>query len=137
MTENINQNLGGAFCELLSLEKGKRYTVALMNEFGIGVSVLKFVLEDSKAAPYAQYSESVALKFKIKGKRNSSGLRFYGSKSFAIWEGWVDVNSEAFTVPIFENGLSCQRSRYSSFDGRYLTDAIESVRTKPLFSKIN
>ncbi len=137
MTENINQNLGGAFCELLSLEKGKRYTIALMNEFGIGISVLKFVLEDSKAAPYAKYSQSVALKFKIKGKRNSSGLRFFGSKTLAVWEGWVDVNSEAFTVPTFENGMSCQRSRYSSFDDRYLTDAIASVATKPLFSKID
>lgn len=47
MTENINQNLGGAFSGLLSLEKGKRYTIALMSEFGIGVGVLKFVLEDS------------------------------------------------------------------------------------------
>lgn len=137
MTENINQNLSGAFSGLLSLEKGKRYTIALMSDFGIGVSVLKFVLENSKAAPYAQYSESVALKFKIKGKRNFSGLRFYGSKSFAVWEDWVDVNSEAFTAPTFQNGLSCQRSRYSSFNERYLTDAIASVATKPLISKID
>ena len=137
MDKNNNQKLGGDFNQLTTLSKGERYTLVTMSDFGIGVHSTQFTLEDVKVSHYAQYSESVQLIFKIKGTRKLRGLRFHGSKSFAIWKGWQNVNTEAFTVPHISNGFICRESRYSSFDDRYLTDAIASAPIAPLFSKLN
>lgn len=137
MDTNNNQKLGGEFNELTNLEKGKRYTLLMMSDFGIGAHSMQFTLEDIKVSPYAQYLESVHLVFKLKGTRKLRGLRFYGSKSLAIWKGWQHVNTEAFTAPSVSGDFIVRKSRYPSFDNRYLTDAIECAASAPLFCKIN
>lgn len=137
MDANDNQKLGGDFNELTVLEKGERYTLLMMSDFGIGAHSMQFTLEDIKVSPYAQYSESVHLVFKLKGTRKLRGLRFYGSKSLAIWKGWQNIATETFTAPTVSGDFIVRKSRYSSFDKRYLTDAIEGAVSAPLFCKIS
>lgn len=141
MKSNGNQNLNEGFLALTSLKKGERYTLLTMSGFGIGVCASVFTLQDVKVSEYAQYSESVQLIFKLKGARTLQGMRFHGSKSFAIWKGWHNIKTDAFSSPEVteSNGtqVTVSRSLYSSFDERYLTDAIASVSTAPLFSKLN
>ena len=123
--------------DFLKLETGKRYTLLTMSCFGIGASCVQFTMETVKFGKYAQYEDSVELVFKLKNKRNLRGMRFYGNNSFAVWEGWIQSNTnafEAFPCSIFPQA---QKSKYLSFDKRYLTDAIASVSAKPLFTNIN
>lgn len=137
MNTNINENETEGFTKLTTLEKGQRYTIATISEFGIGINAIQFTLENVTVSPYAQYSESTQLIFKIKGTRKLRGLRFHGSKSFAIWQGWHEIKNEAFTAPIISHGLVCKQSLYLSFDKQYLLDAIKSTSVPPLFTNIN
>ncbi len=137
MSTSIKQNGTEEFTTLTTLEKGQRYTIATISEFGIGINAIQFTLENITVSPYAQYSESVQLIFKIKGTRKLRGLRFHGSKSFAIWQGWHEIRNDAFTAPTISNGLVCKQSLYMSFDKQYLLDAIKSTSVSPLFTNLN
>jgi hypothetical protein len=136
MNTNINQNRAEEFSILTTLEKDQRYTIATMNEFGIGINAIQITLDNVTVSPYAQYSESVQLIFKIKGTRKLRGLRFHGSKFFGIWQGWHEIKNEAFSAPTISNGLVCKKSLYLSFDKQYLIDAINSTVVTPLFTNI-
>ena len=138
MEPNETKKLGGDFAALTTLEAGERYTLLIMSGFGIGTIAMQITVESVKVGPYAQYSESVQVIFKSKGKRKLMGIRFHGSQSFAVWSGWVDVSTNAFTVPVAtETGFIARQIRYLSFDIRYMTDAIASAATSPIFSKID
>ncbi|MBX3041650.1 MAG: hypothetical protein KF789_13170 [Bdellovibrionaceae bacterium] len=135
--ENIkSEKIGGEFHALTQLERGQKYT--LLTQGGFGAIAQKIVLQDIKVGPYAQYSESVQLIYKPKGKRNLSGSRFHGIASCVVWAGWVDVNTDPFKPSeISSTGMVVRSSRYSSFDSRYFTDAIASVSATPIFSKVH
>lgn len=122
--------------DLLSLESGKRYTLLVMSDFGIGVHAIHLTMEKTKVGKYAQYSDALELIFKPKNKRILRVLQFYGKKEFAIWENWIAVDTEAFTKGEDTPFATVKRSKYPSFDKRYLTDAIASVSEKPLFAKL-
>lgn len=138
MNTNEQQKIGGEFHALTQLESGQKYTLLVMSEFGIGAIAMQITLAEVKVSSYAQYSESVQLIFKPKGKRTLRGYRVHGSQSCAIWKGWLDIDTNAFEVPILsESGLICRKSRYLSFDAGYMTDAIASAKAVPMFSKVN
>ena len=139
MQNSESRKIGGEFHTLTTLEKGQKYTVLVSSALGIGVVAIQFTLEDIKVSTYAQYPESVQLVFKAKGKRKFQGMRFHGRESCVIWQGWVEVDTNALTEPKEDSktGFICRASKYASFDTRYMTDAIASVSTQPLFSKLN
>lgn len=123
------------FKDFSKLERGGKYTLVLEGEMGF-VSKIHFTFEALKHGSFAQYTDSVELIFKITRKRNFSCVRFYGSKSFALWEGFVDPQVDPFTTPVTEGIMTVQRTKYLSCDPRYLTDAINSVSQKPLICRI-
>lgn len=128
--EQINQ-----FSDLLNLECGKRYTVIVDNEMGFGVSAVQFTLHETKTGRYAQYENCVELIFTPKKKRNLHSLKFYGRRDFAIFEGWVEVNTDPFSAPEDQGIMVVRRMKYSSCDSRFMDDAIASVKATPLFIK--
>ena len=135
MTSLNSPKIGGKFHPLTTLEKKHQYTLLLMSGLGIGANAIQFTLEDMRVNQYAQYEESVQLIFKLRGKRKLMATRFHGDTTYALWVGWVDLDTNAFEAPTLSNGgLVCRSSRYSSFDKRYLTDAIASATVPPLFS---
>lgn len=121
------------FRELIKLSVGQRYTIASMGDFGFCNST-QFTLEAIRVGRYAQYDHCVELIVKPKGKRNLRSIQFYGCKVFALWAGWVAVNTDAFGAPTQEGPVIARRSRYLSCDERFLTDAIASVQQRPLIS---
>ena len=122
--------------DLLSLQVGKRYTVIVDSEMGLGVVATNINLEAIKVGRYAQYDNCIELIYKRKGARQLRGMQFYGKKSFAIFEGWIAVNTNPFSPPKHDGIFVCQRSKYLSFDDRYLTDAIASAGVSPLYTKL-
>lgn len=128
--EQINQ-----FSDLLNLESGKRYTVIVENDMGFGVSAVQFTFHSSKLGRFAQYENAVELIFTPKKKRNLHSIKFYGKKDFALFEGWVDVNTDPFSVPENQGIMVVRRMKYSSCDSRFMDDAIASVKATPLFIK--
>lgn len=126
--EQINQ-----FSDLLGLENGKRYTVIVENSMGFGVSAVQFTFHSAKVVSFAQYENAVEIIFTPKKKRNLHSIKFYGKKDFALFEGWVEVNTDPFGPPEDQGILISRKMRYSSCDSRFMDDAIASVKTAPLF----
>jgi hypothetical protein len=124
------------FRDLLKLETGKRYTALLESEFGLGVHAIQFVLDTVRVGRFAQYAHCIDLIVKIKRKRDLQAFKFYGKKSFAIFDGWIEVNTDPFG-PVDNSGvLPSRQSKYLSFDERYMTDAIRAAGVKPLCEKL-
>lgn len=128
--EQINQ-----FSDLLSLESGKRYTIIVENEMGFGVSAVQFTFQESKMRRFAQYENCVEIIFTPKKKRNLHSIKFYGKRDFAIFEGWVELNTDPFSAPEDQGIMVVRRMKYSSCDSRFMDDAIASVKMAPLFVK--
>lgn len=128
--EQINQ-----FSDLLNLEVGKRYTVIVENDMGFGVKAVQFTFHSSKLGRFAQYEHAVEVIFTPKKKRNLHSIKFYGKKDFALFEGWVDVNTDPFSAPEDQGIMVVTRMKYSSCDSRFMDDAIASVKATPLFIK--
>lgn len=124
------------FRDLLKLEIGKRYTLLVNSEMGLGVAAVQLTLEETRAGHYAQYDDAVEVIFKKKGARNLRAINFHGNKSYAIFDGWITVNTDPFGPVIKDGPISHQRSKYLSFDDRYMTDAIASAGVPPLFTKL-
>ena len=137
MTNESITTTGGEFHALTQLKKGEKYTLLTMSQLGIGAVSFQITVEGVKVGRYAQYEESVQLIFKRKGKRKLDGLRFHGSKSCAIRNGWIDLYTDPFTAPrLGATGFFSYESRYVSFDQRYMTNAIVSAPVPPIFTKL-
>ena len=52
------------------------------------------------------------------------------------FEGWIDVDTNPFGPEIDEGRVTVKRSKYLSFDDRYMTDAITAAGVKPLYEKL-
>lgn len=116
---------------LEKLEPGKRYTLFSISDFGFPYA-MHITLEEAGIRPYAQYQESAYLSFKQKKHRRLSSVIFTPIKRFAIWEGWIDVNADMWGESEKSgNGVTVTQSKYSSFDGRYFQDGLDSA-PKPL-----
>lgn len=123
------------FSDLLNLEIGKRYTVLVENEMGFGVNAVQFTFHSSKLGRFAQYENAVEVIFTPKKKRNLRSITFYGKRDFALFAGWIDVNTDPFSAPEDQGVIVVRRMKYSSCDSRFMDDAIASVKTTPLFIK--
>lgn len=124
------------FRDLLKLELGKRYTVLVDNEMGFGVSAVQITLDSIRVGRYAQYDNCITLVFKRKGARSLVGMAFYGSKSFAIFAGWVELNTDPFGPSEDQGIITVRKMKYASCDERFMSDAIASAKAAPLFSKL-
>lgn len=128
--EQINQ-----FSDLLNLESGKRYTVIVENSMGFGVNAIQFTLHEAKIGRYTSYEECVELIFTPKKKRNLHSLKFARRTDVALFEGWVEVDTNPFGEPEDQGIMVVRKMKYSSCDSRFMDDAIASVKTAPLFIK--
>ena len=66
---------------------GEKFTIVGETDFG-GHYYLHVRAYSARIVPYAQYKESLVLYFHKKGARSVSGLRFYGTRPFALFSGW-------------------------------------------------
>lgn len=123
------------FRDLLKLEPSKRYTVLVESEMGFGVGAIQFTLHSVQVGRYAQYDNCIELIFTPKKKRNLHSIEFYGRRDFAIFDGWVEVNTDPFGPTEDQGPITVKRMKYSSCDERFMTDAIASAKVAPLFVK--
>lgn len=114
------------------LEADKSYTLVKMGEWGFPYK-LHFKVHSLQYGPYAQYPESLVIYFIEKGKRKVKGIRFYGSASYAIWEGYQEVNTEMYVSSDKHEstGMIVSKS-LRSFSPEYLKRALNSVNVKPM-----
>ena len=117
------------------LKVGNLYTLFRYNDFGFPSS-LQFKLTEMKIEPWAQYRQSLVLIFIPKGKRKERVIRFYGENRLAIWEGFVNPNTDIFSAPVIKDEIAVQKSLDSCFSGTFMERALNSVVQKPLISII-
>lgn len=125
-----------AFRDLFGLTVGDRYTVLVESEMGFGVHAVQMTLDSIKVGRYAQYDNCIDLIFKPKGKRNLHCIKFYGRKAFAIFAGWVNVNTDPFGPTEDLEPMTVKKMKYASCDDRFMTDAIASAGVAPIISKL-
>ncbi len=123
-------SLTSQFKDFLQLKVGEKYTLAMMGDMGFVFS-RQFIFHSLEFGKYAQYTDSVKLIFKEKRKCNLAAITFYERKSFAIWAGFVEPNTDIYGGAKEEGGLIIQESKYLSCDSQYFTDALKSVDQKP------
>lgn len=123
------------FRDLLTLEIGKRYTLIVESEMGFGVGAIHFTLQSVRVGRFAQYDNCIELVFTPKKKRNLHSTKFYGKKDFALFDGWVDVDTNPFGPAEDQGIMTVRKMKYSSCDERFMSDAIASVKVAPLFMK--
>ena len=128
--ESVNTS---QFKDFASLIQGERYTVLYLNEMGMGASSVQFVHHEARFGSYAQHSDAVQLIMKPKRKREFRQMWFHGSKEFAVFQGWVELDTEMFSAPVDDGLFTSRKAKYLSFDKRYLFDAIKSAKVAPLF----
>lgn len=112
------------------LEKGKKYTLVYISEFGFPV-VEKITFDSMQFTTYAQYSDCVKLIYKPYKKRTMYKKYFYNC-SLMIFEGWQDIKEEDTKEVIKDDGsVRITRSKYSCFSSSYIDD-IEKILKNPL-----
>ena len=108
--------------EAANLKKEGRYTIFTISDFGFPAA-MQITLKEITNTRYAQYDDAVRLVFVLKGKRKLFQKYFY-STSFIICEGWVNVdNSKSTELVSKDSTCTVTRSKYCSFDSRYIDDA--------------
>lgn len=114
-----------------NLEKGKKYTLVYLNEYGFPIAD-KITFDSMNVCQYAQYTDAVKMTFKRYKKRGLTGRYFYNC-SLAIYEGWHDSTKQDVynTVEETENA-TIYKSKYTCFDARFFSEMVERLG-KPLF----
>lgn len=109
------------------LEEGGKYTLVYLNDFGFPVAQ-KIKFHSMKCTTYAQYSDAVEMVFTPYRKRNQVKKRFYNC-SLMIFKGWQDLKEED-TQEVLKNNESVKitKSKYASFDSRYIDDLENSFK---------
>lgn len=110
----------------------KKATIVGFHMLGLPY-MIHVTLLDAKIGNYAQYSESVVIYFKEKGKRKPSGCRVNSRNDGGciIYEGWVNPDVEPFPITT-ERG---NKQSLSSFSDQYLVTAINSLpNNTPFFN---
>lgn len=123
------------FSDLLNLESGKRYTVIVKNSMGFGVNAIQFTLHEAKIGRYSSYEECIEIVFTPKKKRDLHSLKFARQTDVALFEGWVEVDTDPFSAPEDQGIMIVRSMKYSACDSRFMDDAIKSVKATPLFIK--
>ena len=121
------------FKDFASLIQGERYTVLFLNEMGLGANSVQFIHHEVHFRAYAQHTDALQLIMKPKRKREFRQMWFRGSKEFVVFKGWIDLDTDMFVAPSVEGPVTVCRSKYPSFDKRYLLDAIKRAKVAPLF----
>ncbi len=106
---------------------GQKVTIFMVNDFGFP-RLIHCKVFTVKVKPFAQYSETIELRFVPKGKRNVSGIRLYDSDDLLVYAGHVDLNAEMF-VDGNESDMC--------FSNDYFTRALASTNEVPLIKMIN
>ena len=102
---------------------GNAYTFVYINDFGFPVA-MKCTLHGYEATTYAQHSDVMAFTV-TEGRKRRQCKRLFYNQSLAIFSGWYDLPDDVLWVTLKEeNGVTVRRSRYESFDERFLDDAL-------------
>lgn len=108
------------------LKQGQKITIVRDGAF-VMPSVTLATVESVTHEQYAQYTDSVKVNVKIKGKRGLYSVRFYRQDS-AVYDGWLeDLPRSLFFEEVREgtNGLRCEMSRFTSCDMRIMETALD------------
>lgn len=83
---------------------------------------------------YAQYKNILHIEMMSKGKRSGYVFRASGSKPFLMLvDGWNNPKPESEMIKIDGGNpaIKCERSKYSCFDSRYVSDFLNQIKDLP------
>lgn len=118
---------------LEQLTPGRKVTIVKLNDFGFPVA-FQTVISSVTIEPYAQYNESLKIVHRPKRKRSLYSNRLLPSESVLIYDGWLTIDVDKLTNKIVKDTdtITVKQSRYSSFDKRYLRDALNNIKQEPI-----
>ena len=104
--------------DLKKLKVGKQYTIFGFHLQGYPYKV-HFTLKEIHLTPYGQFAESFLLVFRVPGSRRPATIRITPDRLFAVWENFVEVNTEVVRD-------------WTPFDRRYFQRAFSGVPAAPI-----
>jgi len=84
-------NFYNPFHDLLKLTPGKRYTFLIESTFGQSTVSVHMILHSVRTCRFDKHENCVEIFFKPRGKQKICQILFYGSKAYAVWEGWLEL----------------------------------------------
>lgn len=125
------------FADLLQLTPGKRYTFLIESTFGSGAHSLHIVLRSARVCRFDQSDSCVEIIFKPRGKQKICQALFYGSKAFAVWEGWLDIEDQLHYGIL--NDLGFRRNPDHALPGKLksIEEVVASIPLEPVCSRFS
>lgn len=118
--------------QFLQLQEGQKYTMWSLGNFGFP-ACMQIKVVSVECRKYAQYDKSIRLQFTKKGGRRVLELNILPGEAFVFWPGWINPDSEMYgQAQERENGVKISRSKFPSYDRRYVQVALESVAVEPV-----
>jgi hypothetical protein len=110
-------NFYNPFSELKKLTPGKRYTFLVESTFGHGAHTIHMNLHAIKTCRFDQHQDCLEIHFKPRGKTRICQILFYGEKSFAVWDGWIDIEDRLNKGLLESFGLGKKSSMEEVLEG--------------------
>ncbi|WP_145949574.1 hypothetical protein [Paenibacillus sp. Y412MC10] len=114
------------------LEECRKYTLMMIDDLtGFPVSI-QLTVNKAVVEPYAQYPEALHLNYRAKRRRSDSTLVFLPNRSFIIWEGHINVDSNMWgNASRTASGVITRRAKYRPNDKRFLSEGVASTDMVP------
>ncbi|GAA0854114.1 hypothetical protein ABER99_20520 [Paenibacillus glucanolyticus] len=124
-----------SFQEIVKILKdSSKYTILMFDDLtGFPISI-QITLSKAAIASFAQYPEALYLDYRVKRRRTNSQFVFLPNKSFIIWDGHIDVDTNMWgkwTRPSVAS-INVRRSKYNKLDKQYLVDGVNSTEQQPI-----
>jgi hypothetical protein len=99
-------------------------TVFYKSEFLGDIKSIEVTVVEHGTRQYAQYTHAPFVKFKKKGGRNLFGIQQTYKPFLCIVAGWnLDIKpDDAYETVSTTDKMTIRKSKYSSFDDRYVSD---------------
>lgn len=114
-----------------TIKVGEKYTMFGFGEFGFASST-QTVIEKMYINEYAQYDNALYIIHRPKRKRTSYRKIILPYQELTIFNGWVDINTDAAWKTEHKDGMTIRSSNYTSFDKRNISDSVDKLGIKPL-----
>ncbi|WP_240416537.1 hypothetical protein [Paenibacillus periandrae] len=117
------------------LEASRKYTLLMIDDLTGFPYAVHLTLVSASIEQYAQHSEALYFTYRAKHRRSDSLLVFLPNKSFVIWEGHIDVDTNMWgAAKQVSPQITVARSKYGKFDKRYIDNGVESSGQEPYVS---
>ncbi|QNR70169.1 hypothetical protein IAQ67_14450 [Paenibacillus peoriae] len=113
------------------LEVNQRYTLLFYDDLTGYLVATQLTMQKVFVASAAQYEEALYLTFRVKKQRRVTEVIFNPNKTFIIWEGYIDIDTNIWLKATKKDGIIRKMTKYGKDDECILNDGLKSAEKEP------